>query len=787
MLLMTVFVTGAIVLVIEVSAFRILSPFFGNTIFSFSSVITIILFALALGYFWGGKRADKYPFFGHFYVIIMWAGIAVLFSYLLTIFLLPTLGTVLPFTTGPLITAFVLFFVPAFLLGTLSPYAVRLAYDEQKESGLGAVSGLVFFWSTTGSITGSLVTGFFLIPHLGLSYITLGVAILLLLIGAGGALHVKEKILTSKKIILIVLLLVIVFFSFSLKASESIIYSTDGTYEKITVEEKTQNTIISRTLFQDRSSSGGIVLGSGESIFSYTNFNRISDLFVKNPQNTLVLGSGAYVIPRDILARHPVARVDVVDIEPKLLGIARGYFELKDYPTLNTITDDARRFLRNSSGNYDVIFGDAYSSLYSVPYHLITREFFALAKEKLSKDGVFLVNIIGDLSSEGERSLLLAAMKTFRSVFPVSSFFAVESPESSDVQNIIFLGLASDVPVTMKEVFEKNTNPSLSYFKDKLIPSDQILFDEGILLTDDYAPVEYLTAPLFKKNTRDKKDSFARISGTSVLAHVQSQLDFGPRFLSAPGRIALQDFLIKFSNKYSSSVTVQEWPYVTKEKETYVMKNIVVRLFPEKIKRIILGTHYDTVRYLGMDIRNGEHVIPGANNGASGVAVLMSLLEYFSNNKLVPNVGIDFVFFDGEEGEEGVPITPWSPIGSSYFADNISSLYKKELPQLAFVVDMVCDKDLSFYQEKNSMASAPKETGDFWKFAHNLSPKTFVNTEKYAILDDHTALQEVGIPSVLIIDFDYPFIYTQEDSFDKCSPKSLELVSNVLRAYIESL
>ena len=166
-----VFLTGACVLIVEVVATRILSPYYGNTIFTVSSVIGIVLAALSVGYYFGGKLADNYPTEKFFYSIILASGFSVILLHLLMLFLLPMLGYGLSITAGPLVSATLLFFLPSLLLGTLSPFAIKLQGQHFPEKGIGTITGEIFFWSTLGSIFGSLFAGFVLIPQFGINQI----------------------------------------------------------------------------------------------------------------------------------------------------------------------------------------------------------------------------------------------------------------------------------------------------------------------------------------------------------------------------------------------------------------------------------------------------------------------------------------------------------------------------------------------------------------------------------------------------------------------------------------
>lgn len=212
-LFFVVFISGAAVLIIEVTATRILAPYFGNTLFTISSIIGIVLGALSLGYYFGGALADRYPKFSIFFFLIFIAGI---FSFLIQIFsktILPAIGYSLDMKSGPPIASLILFFIPSLILGMMSPFAIKLKTLELKE--VGKISGKVFFWSTLGSIAGSFLAGFFLIPHLGISKVIIYTASLLAFIGLLGILFLKnsETKIYFKKSKLFFFLIIALFFS----------------------------------------------------------------------------------------------------------------------------------------------------------------------------------------------------------------------------------------------------------------------------------------------------------------------------------------------------------------------------------------------------------------------------------------------------------------------------------------------------------------------------------------------------------------------------------------------
>ena len=188
---LTVFVTGAAVLTIEVTATRILSPYFGMTLFTVSSVLSVILAALSFGYWSGGKLVDRYPSLNTLFSTILTGGFFTLVIHVLRNAVLPTWGTAFDMMGGPLVTSLILFFLPSFMLGMVSPIAIRLS--AEKLSTVGEVAGNIFFFSTMGSIAGSLATGFILIPHFPVSTIIISTGVILVGMGLIGLVKTTKR------------------------------------------------------------------------------------------------------------------------------------------------------------------------------------------------------------------------------------------------------------------------------------------------------------------------------------------------------------------------------------------------------------------------------------------------------------------------------------------------------------------------------------------------------------------------------------------------------------------
>lgn len=495
-----VFVTGACVLIIEITAIRVLSPYFGNTIFTVSSVISVVLLALSLGYYSGGKLADKYPQEKLFYSIITISGVAVILLHLFGMAFLSVFGYKLSIKDGPLISSILLFFLQIYFLGMLSPFAIKLQKMRLEETGIGSVSGEIFFWSTLGSIFGSLSAGFFLIPNFEINKIIFGTGFVLIALGILGILKTNYL---AKFFLAVVMAFVILSFPDISETNSKVVYSKNSLYQKIVIFDEVQDGKKFRFLLQDRNLSGGQLVDYDELVFDYTKYYALYQILNPDVKTALTIGGGAYSIPKAILKDIPKAQVDVVEIDPVIYDLGKKYFRVSENDKIINFVQDGRRFLHDSDKKYDLIFSDAYSSLYSMPEHLTTKEFFKIAKEKLNDKGVFIANVIGSLPaqtglSNKKHSFVLSEIKTFQSVFENSYFFAVKSPNSTEIQNLIFVGYNADEVVDFESAkIKKNKNPIISGLSEKRIDLQKFNLDSYPLLTDNFAPVEYLISKEF--------------------------------------------------------------------------------------------------------------------------------------------------------------------------------------------------------------------------------------------------------------------------------------------------
>ncbi len=277
-------------------------------------------------------------------------------------------------------------------------------------------------------------------------------------------------------------------------------------------------------------------------------------------------------------------------------------------------------------------------------------------------------------------------------------------------------------------------------------------------------------------------------SGKNAFEHLTKQVSFGPRNPGSRGHSACLDFLTSELRGLASSVETQPFPHLGYEGERLNLTNIIARFQPELPSRVLLCAHWDTRPRADQDENQSrqEEPIPGANDGASGVAVLLELARIFKEHP--PAMGVDIVFFDGEDyGKEGD--VPRYLLGSKHFALNLPAGHPY---RFGLLLDMVGDKHLELPQEQYSLKYAGDIVSLVWGKARELGYLQFIQMPGEAVIDDHLPLNEVGIKTIDIIDFDYPdptnrFWHTHQDTPENCSPESLEAVGTVLTHVLYTL
>jgi len=284
----------------------------------------------------------------------------------------------------------------------------------------------------------------------------------------------------------------------------------------------------------------------------------------------------------------------------------------------------------------------------------------------------------------------------------------------------------------------------------------------------------------------DCSSETAKFDGEIAFKYLEQQCDLGVRNPGSPGHTAAKEMFIAFLTPLADTVIQQdfEW-YIKPDDINFKMTNIIANFSMEKGNGLIIAAHWDTRPRAEHDPnpRNRGMPILGANDGASGIAVLMHLAEHLAEKK--PDRALSLVFFDGEDyGFTGD--LEYYCMGSEYFAKNLPI----PKPAEAIIIDMIGDAELTIPVERSSYRSHPKLVETLWKIADRHGYSEFEHRIGEEIYDDHIPLIKFAdIPSIDIIDFHYPnrftnYWHTLQDTPDKCSPRSLEVVGQVLLDYI---
>lgn len=282
-----------------------------------------------------------------------------------------------------------------------------------------------------------------------------------------------------------------------------------------------------------------------------------------------------------------------------------------------------------------------------------------------------------------------------------------------------------------------------------------------------------------KKETTMKLPQF---DGHHAFTYLKNQTDFGPRNPNSAGHQQCLNFLATEMGKFCENVTLQNFSE-RGYNETLHLTNIFASFNTQAKKRVLLTAHWDTRPRADMETNaalKGKPIL-GANDGASGVAILLELARLMKQQQ--PTIGVDILLTDGEDygDSEKDGDTRLYFLGAKYFAKTKPQSY---VPECGILLDMVGDRNLQIPMEQNSMKFAPHIVDLVWSTAEEIGVTQFIRVPGEAISDDHLPLAEAGIPTIDLIDFDYPYWHTTQDTPDKCSSESLEAVGKVLVAFL---
>jgi Zn-dependent M28 family amino/carboxypeptidase len=270
--------------------------------------------------------------------------------------------------------------------------------------------------------------------------------------------------------------------------------------------------------------------------------------------------------------------------------------------------------------------------------------------------------------------------------------------------------------------------------------------------------------------------------GSAALALVRAQLDFGPRVPGTEAHRRAGEWIAERLRQRAERVVEQRWTHVTASGDSLPMRNIFARFRAGVPERVLYLAHWDTrpVSDQAKDSLERRIPVPGANDGASGVAMLMALADVLA--KKPPLYGVDLLFVDGEDYGDFSKNRDVL-IGSRYFADHPPT--PDYHPIFGVLFDMIGDADLQIYQEGHSIAEAPEVVARVWAQADDLGySRYFVPRGAYEVTDDHLPLLAKGMRVIDVVDIDYPAHHTPQDTFDKVSARSLQVVGDVAAALV---
>jgi spermidine synthase len=523
-LFFAVFVSGAVLLGVEIASSRVLAPSFGSSLYVWGALIGVVLTGLAVGYWIGGILADRWP------SIALLLGVMALGA--LLVLAIPyeddaVLRWVIRWDPGarlnPLVAATILFGPASVVLAAVTPVAVRIATHSMLT--LGRTAGRLFAVSTFGSIVGTFATAFVLIPELGTNQLlALGAAVLL----GGTALVAAARGLPIVGVAGLAAAASAAALSASLAPEQGgtlsaaaaenyspvyrlregrVVGSTDYAIEGFKVRFREDSAYHSIAVVEDSDARYLRFDSSFQSAmqldrpfvtpFAYVDYLTLALAYRPSARNILFIGLGGGSAPKRVWRDFPDVEVQAVEIDPAVVDVAYRWFALPRSPRLQVEVEDGRRYLQKNDRRWDAIVVDAYYAD-SLPFHLATHEFLELARDRLSEGGVVVANVIGAL--EGPDSKLFRAFyRTYRSVFPSVAVHPVDlQRDATSIRNIILAAgdTAFPKPAFMlerwNEVREEHPQaPKLTSAIDRRYER-RIPTADVPILTDDYAPTDAL-------------------------------------------------------------------------------------------------------------------------------------------------------------------------------------------------------------------------------------------------------------------------------------------------------
>ncbi len=496
-ILLAVFFSGMTSLSLEMAASRLVGNYFGASNLVWASIIGLILIYLTVGNWLGGFWADRFPSFRVFFQILLWGGF--------TICLIPLVGRpVLIFSAnafdqlqmgvlmGSFIAVLILFLIPVILLGTASPFAIRLAIHDARRAG--SVSGMLYAVSTLGAFIGTFLPVLVLIPTIGTFRTFAAIAGMMVLVALLGLWRTAGARLAAAYLwmpVVIALLFGLGVRGFD-KASPGLVEEGESAYNYWQVIEQNGYYFLRMNEGQGMHSvyhpTELNYYGPWEQVLAAPYFNPAP--YDPNQVKSLaIVGLAAGTTARQAASVYPNIQIDGIEIDPEIVEVGRRYFDMNQ-PNLNVIVQDGRWGLAHSSRHYDIISVDAYRPPY-IPWHLTTQEFFEIARDHLAENGVLVINVGRTIN---DRRLINAIGGTIAAVFP--TVYVMDVPGTFN--SIIY--------ATLRPTSAANLEANLAYLKSRPATHPLLLYAVQTahdhlrptpapeqVFTDDLAPIEWIT------------------------------------------------------------------------------------------------------------------------------------------------------------------------------------------------------------------------------------------------------------------------------------------------------
>jgi len=508
-----VFIASFCTLVIELVAGRIMAPYVGVSLYTWTSIIGVVLAGISIGAYLGGLLADRFPKPSTLGWLLFFSGIGAFSISPLTNLLGATQIQTTLMMRILLLTTFI-FFIPSCILGMISPVVVKLTLNNLNKTG--NVVGKIYAFSTLGSIIGTFATGFYLISWMGTRNILLIIGIILILSALffGGA-FIKKRSFAIFTAVSVSLIWAFYGYAFKMPVDDKTYYFKESDYYTIKLKKHLTG---DGKIWADAMVLDHLIHSINDlnnPLYLDYEYIRIYEELIRWRKNrggglkALFIGGGGYTLPRSLEVMYPDAELDVVEIDPEVTRVVHEYLGVPGNTRIRSFNEDGRWFVMKSTekGKYDFIVGDAFNDL-SIPYHLTTKEFAVQMAELLKPEGILMANVIDSF----QKGLFMPSyIRTLEEVFGKDNVHLVShKPDSENT------GISTRVIVASKQRVDLNDFNAFIRGQTGQKAMSHVLPQErlqaylterpSIILTDDYVPVDNLIAPILEERYGYKKD-----------------------------------------------------------------------------------------------------------------------------------------------------------------------------------------------------------------------------------------------------------------------------------------